>query len=79
MTEPIESSIVFMRRFMADAAHELRHPITIRDPGEVALQTRDSDNYVGTPWNREAESRRLGSIVDSLLVLARADAGESDR
>jgi signal transduction histidine kinase len=77
-TEPIERSLVFMRRFMADAAHELRTPITIlRTRAEVALQqTRDSDNYVAALRGIEAESRRLGSIVDSLLVLARADAGE---
>jgi signal transduction histidine kinase len=77
-TAPIERSIVFMRRFMADAAHELRTPITIlRTRAEVALQQpRDSANYVSALRGVEAEARRLGSIVDSLLVLARADAGE---
>ena len=77
-TEPIERSIVFMRRFMADAAHELRTPITVlRTRAEVALQQpRDAANYVSALMGIEAESRRLGGIVDSLLVLARADAGE---
>ncbi len=77
-TQPIERSIVFMRRFMADAAHELRTPITIlRTRAEVALQQpRDSANYVSALRGIEVESRRLGSIVESLLVLARADAGE---
>ncbi len=77
-TEPIERSFEFMRRFMADAAHELRTPITIlRTRAEIALQqSRDSDNYVSALRGVEAEARRLGSIVDSLLVLARADAGE---
>jgi len=77
-TAPIERSILFMRRFMADAAHELRTPITIlRTRAEIALQQpRDSANYVSALRGVEAEARRLGSIVDSLLVLARADAGE---
>ncbi len=77
-TQPIERSIVFMRRFMADAAHELRTPITIlRTRAEVALQQpRDTGNYVSALRGIEVESRRLGSIVESLLVLARADAGE---
>ncbi|MGZ3485119.1 MAG: sensor histidine kinase, partial [Gemmatimonadaceae bacterium] len=70
--------IEFMRRFMADAAHELRTPITIlRTRAEVALQQpREAANYVSALQAIEAEARRLGGIVDSLLVLARADAGE---
>ena len=77
-TEPIERSIVFTRRFMADAAHELRTPITVlRTRAEVALQQpREAANYVSALRGMEAEAKRLGGIVDSLLVLARADAGE---
>ena len=77
-TAPIERSIEFMRRFMADAAHELRTPITIlRSRAEIALQQpRDGTTYVDALRGIEAEARRLGGIVDSLLVLARADAGE---
>jgi signal transduction histidine kinase len=77
-TAPIERSIEFMRRFMAEAAHELRTPITIlRTRAEVALQQpREAPDYVSALRGVEAEARRLGGIVDSLLVLARADAGE---
>jgi signal transduction histidine kinase len=77
-TAPIERSILFMRRFMADAAHELRTPITIlRTRAEIALQQpREAANYVSALRGVEVEARRLGTIVDSLLVLARADAGE---
>jgi signal transduction histidine kinase len=77
-TAPIERSIEFTRRFMADAAHELRTPITIlRTRAEVALQQpREAPDYVSALRGVEAEARRLGSIVDSLLVLARADSGE---
>jgi signal transduction histidine kinase len=77
-TQPIERSIEFMRRFMADAAHELRTPISVlRARTEVTLQQpRESADYVSALLGIEAEARRLGGIVDSLLVLARADAGE---
>jgi signal transduction histidine kinase len=77
-TAPVERSIEYMRRFMADAAHELRTPITIlRTRAEIALQqSRDPKDYVSTLNAVEAEARRLGGIVDSLLVLARADTGE---
>jgi signal transduction histidine kinase len=77
-TAPIERSMIFMRRFMADAAHELRTPITVlRTRVDVALQQpRDAAHYVSALHNVEAEAQRLGGIVDSLLVLARADSGE---
>ena len=67
-----------MRRFMADAAHELRTPITVlRSRAEIALQQpRDKDGYVSALRGVESESIRLGRIVDDLLILARADAGD---
>ena len=75
---PIERTVERMRRFMADAAHELRTPVTVlRTRAEVALQQpRDSASYVEALRGIEAESQRLGRIVDDLLTLARADAGE---
>jgi signal transduction histidine kinase len=77
-TAPIERSVLFMRRFMADAAHELRTPISVlRTRAEVALQQpREAATYESALRSVEAEARRMGGIVDSLLVLARADSGE---
>ena len=75
---PIEATMANMRRFMADAAHELKTPIAIlRTNADVALQrSRDEEGYRTALRSVEEESRRLGGIVDHLLVLARADAGE---
>jgi signal transduction histidine kinase len=75
---PIEAAMANMRRFMADAAHELKTPIAIlRTNADVALQqSRDEAGYRSALRSVEDESRRLGGIVDHLLVLARADAGE---
>ena len=79
-TAPIERSMIFMRRFMADAAHELRTPISVlRTRAEVALQQpREVAHYESALRSVEIEARRLGGIVDSLLVLARADSGERE-
>lgn len=76
--EPVERTMDQMRQFMADAAHELRTPITVlRSRAEIALQQpRDSASYVATLQGVESESIRLGRIVDDLLILARADAGD---
>jgi signal transduction histidine kinase len=75
---PIEATMANMRRFMADAAHELKTPIAIlRTNADVALQrSRDEEGYRSALRSVEEESRRLGGLVDHLLVLARADAGE---
>ena len=77
-TDPIERSIAYTRRFMADAAHELRTPIAVlRTKVDVALQTpRSTDTYVSTLRGVGSEAQRLGRVVDDLLTLARADAGE---
>ena len=65
-----------MRRFDADASHELRTPlVTIRGFSELyrhgALTT---DEDVATAMGRiESEAKRMGSMVEDLLLLARLD------
>ncbi len=77
-TEPVERSMETMRRFMADAAHELRTPIAvIRSQAEVTLQReRDFAGYTEALRRVESEATRLGATVEDLLTLARADAGQ---
>jgi signal transduction histidine kinase len=77
-TAPVEHSMETMRRFMADAAHELRTPIAVlRSQAEVALQReRDGAAYAEALRRVESEAARLGATVEDLLTLARADAGE---
>jgi len=77
-TAPIERSMEQMRRFMADAAHELRTPITLlRTRADVAVgQAREPTRDTATFQAIEREAGRLGAIVGELLMLARADAGE---
>lgn len=65
-----------LRRFVADASHELRTPITaIRGFAELHRQGAIKD---GEPTKEligriEGESKRMGSLVEDLLLLARLD------
>jgi len=65
-----------MRRFAADASHELRTPlVTIRGFSELyrhgALATKED---VAMAMGRiESEAKRMGSMVEDLLMLARLD------
>lgn len=65
-----------LRRFTADASHELRTPLTaIRSVGEVALQEpKGPAEYRDVIGSMLEEVDRLTRLVDSLLVLSRADA-----
>jgi len=66
-----------LRRFTADASHELRTPLTaIRSVGEVALQApKNPAEYRDVIGSMLEEVDRLTRLVESLLVLSRADAG----
>ena len=77
-TAPAERSMAYTRRFMADAAHELRTPIAVlRTKADVALQEeRSPETYAAVLRGMGHEAQRLGRVVDDLLMLARADAGE---
>jgi heavy metal sensor kinase len=74
----LERSFEQLRRFTADASHELRTPLTaIRSVGEVGLQKGgDSTYYRDIIGSMLEESGRLTRLVDSLLTISRADAGQ---
>jgi heavy metal sensor kinase len=68
-----------LRRFTSDASHELRTPLTaMRSVGEIALQApRDSGKYREVIGSMLEEVDRLTRLVDSLLLLTRADSGST--
>jgi signal transduction histidine kinase len=73
---PVELSMEQMRRFMADAAHELRTPVAvIRSRVDVTLErSRDAAAYEMTLTELRAEVERLATLVNDLFTLARADS-----
>jgi len=77
LLERLDTSFETMRRFIADASHELRTPIAIiRGEADVALdRERSPHEYRESLAVVHDESRRLSRLVDDLLNLARADAG----
>jgi heavy metal sensor kinase len=72
----LEHSFEQLKQFTADASHELRTPLTaMRSVGEVAMQNGGDIRYhhdvIGSMLE---EVNRLTHLVDSLLILARADS-----
>jgi heavy metal sensor kinase len=78
MLSRIEQSFEQLQRFTADASHELRTPLAaIRSIGEVRLQAEaTTEEYRDTIGSMLEEVNRLTTIVESLLTLSRADAGQ---
>ncbi|WP_026275826.1 sensor histidine kinase [Salinispora tropica] len=62
------------RAFVADAAHELRSPLTnLRTELEVAQRLGDRTDWGAISVDLLADTERLGRLVDDLLLLARLD------
>ena len=74
MLERLESARNSQRRFVSDASHELRSPITvIRQHAEVALAHPDRVAAAELAEVVLAEQQRIQRLVEDLLLLARAD------
>jgi two-component system, OmpR family, sensor kinase len=78
MLASLESATHAQRRFVADASHELRAPLTTMQ-GNLAFLQRHLDEL--PPEERRSmlsdahgETLRLAELVEELLLLARADA-----
>lgn len=79
MLQRLDRSFEQLRRFTADASHELRTPLTaLRLVGENALRIEgmpaEARDVIGSMLE---EVDRLARLVDDLLQLARADAGQA--
>ncbi|MDX6310915.1 MAG: hypothetical protein QOF44_379 [Streptomyces sp.] len=68
------------RRFIADAAHELRSPVSsLRTQLDVALRHPGPTSWDTLAPELLAETRRLSRLVDGLVRLARLDARPARR
>jgi signal transduction histidine kinase len=73
---PVRASQERQRRFVSDAAHELRSPVaSIRQHAEVAGTHPDTTDVRELATTVTDETIRLQAIVEDLLLLARLDEG----
>ena len=73
----LRDSFAQVRQFSGDASHELRTPLTImRGEIELALRsTKSPEEYRRVLESSLEEILRMSSIIDNLLMLAKADQG----
>jgi signal transduction histidine kinase len=78
LLQRLQDSFDNLKRFTADASHELRTPLaSIRSVGEVGLQRlHTAEEYRDTIGSMLEEVTRLTEMVDGLLSISRADAGQ---
>jgi len=78
MIERLEGSFNQIRQFTSDASHELKTPLTIlRGEIEIALQSQKKpEQYQIILASALEEAERLSNVVETLLELSRADAGQ---
>jgi heavy metal sensor kinase len=80
MLARLEGAVTQMKRFTADASHELRSPISyIRTVAECARMNSEADAESHSAFGEIiAETDQAGRLLEDMLALARADAGEAN-
>ena len=78
MLDRLDRAFQRQRQFTADASHELRTPLTMLSSQiDVALQrTRTPAEYKELLRSLRDDAARMSRLVNELLTLARADAGQ---
>ncbi|MBZ5677206.1 MAG: HAMP domain-containing histidine kinase [Acidobacteriia bacterium] len=77
MLARLDASVQRMSQLTADASHELRAPVSlIRTTAELAIRGgRTNPEYHDDMVQILTEAERTSKLIDSLLLLARADSG----
>jgi len=78
MLARLDTSVKKMTQLTADASHELRGPVSvIRTTAELAVRgNRTNPEYHGDMVQILTEAERTTRLIESLLILARADSKE---
>lgn len=78
--KPVEKSWQQQNRFVSDASHELRTPITVILANLNILSSK-KDDLIKTQYqwidNTKEEANRMKQLVDELLFLARSDDSQN--
>ncbi len=78
MAGQVEATVLALRRFVADAAHELHTPLTaLRTNIELALDETEEGARHAYLERAQSQLLRLENVTDSLLDLSRIEAGET--
>ena len=86
MLDRLQEAFVAQRRFVADASHELRTPLAaIRGNTDVLVRQVATlpdhairHDLLEAAADMQRESRRMGRLLDDLLLLARSDAAAAE-
>jgi signal transduction histidine kinase len=80
MIARLETSFAGLRRFTADASHELKTPLAVlrADVERAMMETSSQNERMVALEEALQEVRRMSDLVESLLTLARADEGRFD-
>lgn len=81
MIARLEDALQYNRRFIADASHEMRTPLTImRGELEAIVDAAGSDSVLQARAASVLEEvERLARIVEGLFAISRLDAGEAQK
>ncbi|MBD2421930.1 sensor histidine kinase [Cyanobium sp. FACHB-13342] len=75
---PLQRQVSALQRFTADASHELRHPLTALRT-QLAAVPPELRQQPALAWGElDGLSRRMGELLDDLLLLARQEQAGLD-
>jgi two-component system, OmpR family, sensor histidine kinase TctE len=80
MLDRVKKSVEAQQRFVADAAHQMRTPLTgLKTQAQFAMRERDPEMLHHALRQIASGVDRAGRLVNQLLTLARTEGGESDQ
>lgn len=68
--KPVQNAFIQQNRFISDASHELKTPLSIISASADVLALEQDNEYID---NIRAQSRRMNSLISDLLSLVKMD------
>lgn len=78
ITRPVERAWQTQQRFLSDASHELKTPLTVVLSSAELLSEHTADDCDAAPYvdNIRVEGQRMRALVEDMLTLSRAENGQ---